>query len=148
MLEIKKNDFLKSGRITYEDEYNNTAIFIKKDNIVSCKLRPNNKNVKLETLNMVFPLKNESGVTLNYTEDTKIYLETTDDMLLDVNQGIYYFSQLIHRWIGIYYAVESFVANSAIIASMKDSDSYEELCKKSIENIENYEELSFFSKND
>ncbi len=144
MFEIKDNKFEVNGRCTYEDEYGNTAFFRKTDSKIVGKLRFANENVSVEPLYLEFPLKKEEehGINLAYKGDSYKYIQTTGDDLSSVTDALNGFTELVRRWIGIYYAIETFIANNDVLRCADPSlISDEDVYNKKIAVLSQYDEV-------
>lgn len=141
MFVLTKNDFLNSSKCWYKDEYENTAYFRKEESKIVGKLRFSNPNISVEPLEINFPIKEDdmNGVELKYKTGGDDYLNHTTDDLTSFHGGLSGFTELVKRWIGIYYAVQTFVVSNSIYANEDTSE--EDIIAKKFMLLSQYDEL-------
>ena len=90
MLNIKENVFLKCGRVKYEDEHGNELLVLaeRDGSKIKAKIRPKDKNVEFETIELLFPYECEGIHFKSNAEDINIYYPLMKDVLEKIETWI------------------------------------------------------------
>ncbi len=131
MYKIKENNFIDTGKCSYEDEYGNHAYFTRTENGFNAKLSLYDKKIRAETVHIRYPLSGEGfHLVLNKSCNTK-----------DVTDGIDGFITLLHHWMKMMMDIDFYLTKNDQIHSVRPCTD-KEIWEEKVYRIEQYPELA------